>query len=196
MSLRDQLLAKGIASKKDAAKIDREAKAKRKAEQGNRDRKRIVEAERLAAEAREREERLLKRAQQRKAAELEREAHERLWRARRMIQDSTVRSKGPLKFHFRCFDRVHIDFLRVSFRAASALRSGQAAIAALRSTAVPDLVDDYVLIPAGKVERLLAVDPDVVVFHVTDTKGISEPDEQFLEPDWEISLVPHRVWEG
>src|SRR5436190_415520 len=51
MSLRDQLLAKGVVSKKDVRRVERELKDERRSEQGSKDRKTKVEAEQAAARA-------------------------------------------------------------------------------------------------------------------------------------------------
>jgi hypothetical protein len=49
-----------------------------------------------------------------------------------------------------------------------------------------------VVVTGKGARRLLEVAPERLVFYVEDTKGISDPSEQFLHRQWEASLAPHR----
>jgi uncharacterized protein YaiL (DUF2058 family) len=192
VSLRDQLVAKGLASKKDAQRVERGLKEDRKQKQGARERKSVeearAEAERQAALRAEVE----ARARARTEAERARDAVERDLRIRRMILDTRVRAKGKQAYWHRRLDSPVLARAAVSPRVASMLRQGELAIVALPprfATQEPE----YVLVPARTARRLLELEPRLVLAFTQDPRGISAPEEAFLEPDWEISLRPHRV---
>ncbi len=189
MSLRDQLLKKGFASKKDAKRVNRELKKKRKKKQGGRDKRAAVQAREQAAAAEAIEARLQERARGRRLREGERAAIEHQLRVERIVLDSRIRGRGKLRFHFKKLNGRNIDFVSVSHKVALKLRVGEAAIAAVKHD---DRPEDYWIIPASKARKLLELEPLLVVFFVQETAGISAPEEAFLEPDWEISLRPHR----
>lgn len=181
MSLRDQLIAKGLASKKLARKADLALKRQRKAEQGSRARdtelrrKQEAEAEQAAE----------KRAQARRQRNLEQRAIEEKHRGQQIVVGNRIGAGGPIPFHFRQVDRRRLGRIEVNKRAAFDLRCGRAGIAWLDK-------DDYVVVTGKGARRLLEVAPERLVFFVEDTTGISEPSEQFLYREWETSLGPHR----
>lgn len=190
-SLRDQLLAKGLASKKDARRVERELKDQRKHDQGHKKRARELEAEqeagRRAAEAEAQRQRL----EERRRREAEREAREQAQRIRQIVAGNAIRSRGPFRIHFRKLDGRTLGRMEVSERVAWALRAGDAAIAGLAD----EREEDYVVISARGAERLSEIAPASVVFWTRDTAGLSAPEECLWKPEWEISLAPHRVAE-
>lgn len=190
VSLRDQLVAKGLASKKDKRRVDRSKKRERKKKQGSRTRKAAERREAARAAEAEREIRLRERALARKLREAEREAIERTYRIRMIITGNTLRTRGKVVYWHRALEGPSIPSIRVSERAAHKLRCGEAAIAGLR---VGEEVEYRVISAraAVKLEELGAADN--IVAWVRDTTGISDPSEAFLAPDWDISLVPHRL---
>lgn len=191
MSLRDQLMAKGLVSKKRARSIDRELKQDRKKKQSQRRKKKQVEREQQAAAEAAQEAERARRAALRRAAE-EAEAAARLaTRIRTIVLGNRVHSRGKQAYRFRAVDGRTVLRMHISERVAWKLRAGEAAIAAMERTLGGDL--DYHVISAGAARELLDLAPRRVVHFVQDTEGISAPEERFLEPDWEISLVPHRV---
>ncbi len=183
MSLRDQLLKAGIASKKEARRADREKKEARKKAQATRRKKREVQAEEAARLEAEREAARAEALAERRRVEAEREAAERENRIRQLVRGNRLGARGPVIFHFVGRDGRRVHRLSVNDRIAWQLRCGEVAIAA-----DPDTEDDYVVIPARAAEKLEAVAPELVVFRVTDTRGISAPEEAFLERQWEPTL--------
>lgn len=98
MSLRDQLLKAGVASKKDAARVDRQKKHEQRKKQGNRKRKSVAEREQQAAETAAREAAVHAKLVARKQREAEREAAEAGLRVRNLITGNAVRGRGKQPF--------------------------------------------------------------------------------------------------
>jgi uncharacterized protein YaiL (DUF2058 family) len=193
MSLRDQLLKKGLVDKKRAQQIDREAKAERRAEQGQRERKRVVEqreAERARAEA---EAAAHARALARKQAELAREDAERPARIRQKILANRIRGRGPVPFHVRAPDGRTLRRIEVHPNVAWKLRAGELGVAAL---GWPREEWEAVVVNAHAARELRALDPAIVCFLNEDTTGISAPDLAFGEPVAQPDLRARRVREG
>jgi hypothetical protein len=192
VSLRDQLLKKGLVDDKRAKQIDRELKEQRKKEQGDRRRQSELRAEQEAARKAEDEARLQARLAARRQAEAEREAATRTFRVRQIALAGQIRARGKQAFHHKARDGRTVLSMDVSERAAWALRAGQAAIAGIEDREGVR----YLLVSAETAARLSEVDPAAVVFLVTDTHGISSPDHAFLQPDWEVGLHAHRASEA
>ena len=190
MSLRDQLLKKGLVSTKRARQIDRELKQQRKKKQGQRDKQRDVLA-REAAEAKAREEQLAAaRRESRLAAARARAALEREGRLRQIALSNQIRDRGKVVFHHRSVDGGRVIRREVHPRVAWMLRAGEAAIVAVRWG---DRPVEYVVVNAGAADELAEIDASLVVFRVDDTAGISAPDEAFVDADWEPSLRARRA---
>lgn len=191
MSLREQLLKAGVVSKKDVKKAEHDLKTERRQAQGhkraNSELRAEEEARRAAAEEAVRQKKAAERAE-REAAKAE---HERLWQIRQIIDKNAIRSRGKVRYHFRKPDG-RVGRVEVSDGVAWKLRCGEAAIA-LRA-AVRDGEDErIVLISAAAARRLAEVSPGTVLHLVTDTTKLGAKEDEFLAPDWEISLRPHRV---
>lgn len=191
MSLREQLLKAGVVSKKDVKKAEQDLKTQRRVAQGH---KRASSELRAEEEARRAE--AVEAAHQRRIAErLEREAakaeRERLWQIRQIIDKNTVRSRGKVRYHFRKPDG-RVGRVEVSDAVAWKLRCGEAAIA-LRSVVRDGEEEQIVLISAAAANRLGELAPEVVLHRVLDTARLGAKEDDFLSPDWEISLRPHRV---
>ena len=193
MSLRDELLKAGLVSKKDVRRANRDKKKTRKQEQGSRRRKRAEQAEaeaaRQAALEAERQERLACRQELDEA----REEHERVNRIRQTILGNRLGAKGHTPFWVRSPDGRHLHRMSVTDRIAFDLRCGHAAVAVLLE---PDREPEYYVISRRAALKLEEIAPEQVVFLVTDTAGLSHPEEQFLQQEWEPSLRPHRQREG
>lgn len=195
MSLRDQLLAKGLVSKKQARKVDRELKEARLSEQASRKSKSEVAAEEAARRAAEEAQVVARRLAERAAREAETSAAERELRVRNLVTGNRLRpGRGQLFWH-RSFDGRQALRIEVSTGMAFELRSGEAGIAALvRSWEGADL--EYVVISRKAALALAEVAPEHLVFFVADATGISEPDHAFLERRWEATLKPRRATRG
>jgi uncharacterized protein YaiL (DUF2058 family) len=190
VSLRDQLLAKGLVSNKRAKQLDRESKQKRKNDQGHRQKARAVEAAAAAAAQAEQDALRQTRDEARRVATLTRKAQELQGRARQLALGNQIRSRGPVRYHFRDLDGRTVRFVELHPRVAWKLRAGEAAIVAVRWS---DREPDYTVVNAGAARELQDLDPSLICSFVTDTHGISAPDEAFVEPDWPVSLAPHRA---
>jgi uncharacterized protein YaiL (DUF2058 family) len=191
-SLRDQLLAKGIASKKDARRVDVQLREERRHRQANQRPKAEIEAEQQAARLAAEQEAVRRRQQERLAREAARAEAERQQQVRQIILHHRIRAHGKVRFHHRRLivagdaGAPRIGRIEVHERVAWKLRCGEAAIAALT-------VDDYAVVSARAAQRLDEIAPGTVVHWVRDTQGLSAPEEGFLIPAWEISLQPRRL---
>lgn len=188
MSLRDQLLKAGLANKKDARRVDLEKKQKQKAEQGQREKARVL-AEKQAREAAEQAEQAEReRLLTRKQREQERSEVERALQIRQIITANRMGARGTTRFYFKDLDGKRVHRLMLPEAIAFKLRCGMLAIAAL-----PGPEPTYHIVNKRAADRLADLAPELLVFRVLDTKGISRPEEDFLHQQWEPSLRPHRV---
>ena len=188
MSLREQLLAKGLVSKKQARRAERELKQARKKKQGRRRKKAAVRAEQEAEEAAARRASL----EARRARKLEREEAkaqvERALRVRNLVWGNRVQAGGKQPFWHRSLDGRRLLRMEVSRRAAEQLRRGELAIAAFdHGTRL-----EYVVLRGDAARKLRELGSGVVVFLVDDVKGILDPENDFLRRTWETDLRPHR----
>ncbi len=188
MSLRDQLLKKGLVSKKQAQKAERELKQARKQDQGHRRKKKAVEAEQKAAEIAERDAALEARRAQRLERDEAKAQVERALRIRNLVWGNRIRVGGKQPFWHPSLDRTQLLRMDVSLRAAEQLRRGELAIAAFdHGNRV-----DYVVIKGEAGKTLKELGAKALLFLVEDVKGILEPENAFLHRTWETDLRPHR----
>ncbi len=188
VSLRDQLLAKGLASKKDVQRVERELKHDRRDQQGARKPKSVLEAEQRAqaqAEAAAREE---QRRLQRLEAAARRDAVEHELRARNLIDAHRTRRGTGQPWWLRTPEGT-LERTDVSSGVAQQLRAGEVALVRL----VRASGDDVVVLPREAALRLLAFAPERVLFLVRDTTGISDAAERFLARSWEPSWSARRA---
>lgn len=190
MSLRDQLLAKGLVSEKRAKQIDRELKSERKSEQGQRDRLAAAAAEAAAKAKADAEAAIEARLAARREAEAARAAHELRYRVRQIVTANRLAARGPVPFHHRTIDGPRIGRLQVSEDVARELRAGRLAIAGYH---LDNGTVEHVVVAKRAADKLAEIAPAALVFHVTDSSHFSDPSEAFLRRDWEPSLRPHRV---
>lgn len=192
MSLRDQLVAKGFASKKKAKQVDRQLKQERKQSQGKRRKKKVVEAEVRSAEEAARAEAVAERRQRRLAREEAKEQMERALRVRHLLLGNQVRAGGPQPFWHRSLDGRLLLRMQVSPKAAEQLRAGQLSICGLRQGAR----EDYWLVPERAASVLAELAPHLVVHRVDPDGRAGEPEFGLLHRDWETDLRPHRLRQG
>jgi uncharacterized protein YaiL (DUF2058 family) len=191
VSLRDQLLAKGVVSKKDAKRVDRELKQERRAEQGARNSKAELEAEERARREAEEQARFEARRRERLEIEARKEAAEKELRVRNLLTANQLRPGHGQPFWHSELGGSRLLRMDVSSGTAYQLRCGEAAIAAHQR---PGWLE-YVVISRKAASKLLEIAPERLVFFVQDTSGISEPDLAFLARRWDTSLLPHRATE-
>lgn len=192
MSLRDQLLAKGLASKKQARKAARELKAKRRAEQGSRRSKReLQQASEQAAREAEQAEQDRRRAARAAQTEAQRVA-ERALRIRNILIGNRMRPGQGHRFWHRSPDGRYLSELQVSSGMAYKLRCGEVAIARFDHQGWSEAV----LIPAAAAAKLRELAPELILFSVEDTTGLSAPELALHQRDWPTELGPHRATEA
>jgi len=189
MSLRDQLLAKGLVSSKRAKRLDREQREERKKEQGSRHSKRELEAAAAERERAEREAREARRQRDRAEYAEQRARMERALQIRNTILGNRLRGSGPVPFHHRELDGPRILRMHVSERLAHALRAGDAAIVAHHDGHEVE----YVVVTRRAAEKLSELAPRLVVSWVRDPTGIGDPDHAFADRGWEPSLRARRA---
>lgn len=188
MSLRDQLLQKGLASKKDARRVDQERLAERRREEGNAKRKRSLEIEKLALAEAARVAELEEKRQARAVLDARREAAERELRLRQLVDAHRVKARGPVPY-FVVRPSGRLVRLDVPELIAKGLRCGEFAVVA------DPHVDDGVAVVARKgALRIAEVETQAVLRWVQDTVGISAAEEQFSQREWAPDLRARRVY--
>ncbi|MBT3219655.1 MAG: DUF2058 family protein [Proteobacteria bacterium] len=182
MSLRDQLLAKGLVSKKDVRKANQDLRKKRREGQGARKKKRQLKAEKAAAQAAAKEARDKARLEQRQAHEYATSEREHELRVEQIIRGSQLGSRGKASFYHKDAEGRFLLRLSVSEGVAHLLRVGEAAVATLREKRG----SRYFIIRKKAAQKLYEVEPTALVHYVEDTKGLSDPSERLAEPkdDW------------
>lgn len=189
MSLRDQLIAKGLVSKKRAQRLDREAKRDRKARQASKKKRKNAEAEKAAAAKREAEAREKARRDARDQAASQREAHELRFRIRDLVRSRRMAGRGPVPFHFRMPQTTRIGCLMLSDTLARDLRSGRSAIAGYLGHEGPE----WMVVPRATAEKLMELGPEWVAHLVPDKSHLDDPSQSVMHRTWESALGPHRV---
>jgi len=188
MSLRDQLVAKGFASKKKAKSVERELKQQRKSKQGKRRKKKVVEREARTAAEEAAAQALAERRKRRLERQEAQEQMQRALRVQHLLMGHQVRSKGPQPFWHRSLDGRHLLRMSVSVKAAEQLRAGQLAIVGQRQGAK----EAYWLVPERTATQLHELAPRFVVHRVEPDGRAGEPQFGLLQRDWESDLRPHR----
>ncbi|MBX2801617.1 MAG: DUF2058 domain-containing protein [Myxococcales bacterium] len=189
MSLRDQLLAKGLVSKKRARKAARELREARKAEQGSRRRQSELAREAEAQRQAEAEAEAERRRQELQARRAEREALEHRLRVRNLILGNRLPAGRGHRFFHRVPDSAAVSELQVSSGIAMALRNGDAALVQHDHGTWLEVV----VVRRRAAEALQQLAPERIVLFVPDAAGASAPDLAFHQRDWPTELGPHRA---
>ncbi len=169
MGLREALIAKGVVSKADKARVERELKDARRVAQGARARSSQVERERAAEAEAARLAALAARSERRTRLEQERERMTVGLQVRQLLQAHRVRASGPVPFHFRGRDGRTLRRLMVAERAAENLRNGGMAVAW-------DAAGEPCVVTRRAALRLAEIAPSQIAHFVVDTEGISAPE--------------------
>ncbi len=185
MSLRDQLLAKGLVTKKQARKADQEKRRAQKAKKGKKKRKKLLDSEARAATEASQQAKLAEKLAERRARETERERMERALQIRNTAIGNRLRSRGSYVFHHRSLDGTKLLRMCLSERMADQLRRGDAAIIGIDG--------QYFPITRRGAEKLDDLAPQLLVFWQRDTKTLSRPDQRPVKRDWEPSLNARRA---
>jgi len=185
MSLRDQLLAKGLVTKKQARKADQDARTRRKNKKGQKRKRGIEVAEARAVRALAAEEALRTKLLSRRARESERERMERALQIRNTILGNRIAAAGQQRFHHRSGDGKRIARVHTSAAMVERLRRGDAAIVASDG--------NYVIIARRGAEKLQDLAPQLLVFWQPCTKTLSRPDQKPHARNWEPELAARRA---
>jgi uncharacterized protein YaiL (DUF2058 family) len=189
VSLRDQLLQKGLATKKDVRRVEQELDRDRRAREANKRSKAEEDASRSAAEAREAAARAEAKRAARTAYAEARERTERALQVRNLVSSNAVRAGGPIPFFHRVPGSAALGSIHVGVPLAGQLRRGDVAIAALPAAGG----HEYRVIRRAAAERLADIAPQLLVFWNRDPSGTLAPDQQPLARNWESALGPHRA---
>ena len=184
-SLRDQLLAKGLVTAKQARKSAQQQKADAKAKSGQNKRKKLLKAEEQARDTAAREAALNEKLGARAARESERARMERALQIRNLILGNRISDRGPCVFHHRDLDGKKLIRMLLSPGMVDQLRRGDAAIVAMDG--------QYGLMSGSGAEKLDALAPQLLVFWQRDQKTLSRPDQKPLDRTWEPSLRARRA---
>jgi uncharacterized protein YaiL (DUF2058 family) len=188
-SLRDQLLKKGMVSKKRARSVGRELKQERKQEQGKRKRKKHVQAKERAEREAAAEATRTERVEDRRRRDREKARTERALRVLHLLHGNRMKIDGTVRFHHPSVDGRYLLRMAVSERGAFGLRNGALGIGAI----VRGTGHDYMVLPRAAVEQLKSLAPHTVVFHVTDTEGLSDPALRFAPTSADGDLRARRA---
>ena len=189
-SLRDQLVSKGLASKKQARKAKRSLKEERKRAQGGRAKASQIAKQQAEAEAKERAAREAQRQADRAAHAESQGAVEHANRVRQIIQAHRLGGRGPVAFHVPHPDGRRLVRLQLPVGLVRDLRGGRAAVASY-----PDGQRSWrweVVSPAA-VDKLRAIAPESLLFDATTRGALEDPAQAPLHRTWETDLRPHRV---
>lgn len=190
MSLRDQLVAKGLASKKKAQQAERELKAERKRAQAQRAARRDEDAAAEAAHAEELAQRRAQSEADRAAAAAAREAHEMVHRVRQIVWNRRMAGRGPVPFFHRRPGAAALGRLWLPVTLVRDLRLGKAAVAGF----VNDRgVFEVHVVDRRTAERLDAIDPAAIVHWVRAGAALDDPSEGPGEAVTDVSLRPRRL---
>jgi uncharacterized protein YaiL (DUF2058 family) len=193
VSLRDQLIAKGLVSKKRADEVNRELKAERKAKQAARARKHDEEAAARAAEEAERAAREQARRAAKEATAAERDVVERANQVRQIVLGNRLGGRGRVPFAHRQLGTDRIAVLHLPESLVRDLRAGRAAVAAARHV---DGSVTHHIVNERAARRLAELAPEMLVTYTPGKRGLDDPSEGLLQRAWEASLGPHRVPSG
>ncbi len=111
---------------------------------------------------------------------------------RQIVSANRIAARGPLSFHHRSIDGVHLGVLWLSEPAARDLRAGRLAIAGFRRD---DGSAEHHVVTERAAVKLTEVAPEALVHWVTDSEHFADPAVALMRRDWETSLRPHRVRE-
>lgn len=161
-SLRDKLVEAGLASKKDARKVNRELKRKRKRAQGRAEKKKAAQARRRERQRRERAAREEAMIEESLARKREARQQARKQQVDQILRQHAIRfGAGRIRFWHRKPGQKAIGRLDIPERLARDLVAGRAGIGlVLGSLGQPD----YVVVPSEVIGRVRGILPERVVF--------------------------------
>ena len=190
MSLRDQLLATGIANKKNTRRVAAQERKERTRRKGTEKKRGEVEREaRVAAEQAERDRALAVREQAAKtrvalqALEVQHELH-------MLVETHRVGRRGRVPFHHKALDGVHLRKIWIDEATARRLRGGQLAIGGYLRR---DGTARYAIITANAASALTERRPQMVVFWDRTELDATDPSLAAGTVVGEPSLRPHRM---
>jgi uncharacterized protein YaiL (DUF2058 family) len=179
VSLRDQLLKAGLATRKQVQAAERELKQGRRQRQSQRLSRQEEEEQRHAAAAAAQQAALEDRRQQRAERREVEEAAARRLRANQIVQHHSLRfAAGVQPFWHRTPSGPLLHRLDLPRKLAVELRAGRLAVAWAEVGGEPE----YHVILRAVAERLRTVLPERVLFLNEKPPDLEDPAEQLLEP--------------
>jgi uncharacterized protein YaiL (DUF2058 family) len=180
MSLRDAMLKAGVVDKKKVQDVNRQLKQERKADQGARERKWILEAKEAEERQRAKEEHERQVIEARRAREAERGAQANALRVRQLLRRHRLHVReGGTAFYVRSLDGQKLLRLNLPVNIARDLRGGRLALAALEpSYGGPP---DYFLITRDVALRVLESQGALPFFN--EHPAPDTPDQQLLQDE-------------
>jgi len=157
VSLKDAFLAKGLVSKKDVRRADKEARKRRKHEKGKQRKKKLVQAEAEEERVQSREEANRLRGEARRKREVEQQQRDLEPRIRQIIHSNRIGARGSIVFHHRGWRSSQILRIAVSEDVAKQLRRGAAGVVALD-------IDTYVVVGKRALVKMQGLDASRIVF--------------------------------
>lgn len=196
MSLRDAMLKAGVVDKKKVQDVNRQLKQERKADQGARERKAILEAKEAEERQRAREEHQRQVIEAKRARESERGAQANALRVRQLLRRHRLHVReGGTVFHAPSLDGQRLLRLNLPVNIARDLRAGRLALAALEpSYGGPP---DYFLITRDVALRVLESQGELPFFNLHPAPDA--PEEQLLPDETtrpELSVEALLTWVG
>lgn len=176
MNLRDQFLKAGLVSKKQADAAERDVRKQQRIEEGNAERKGVIERREAARVAAEAEAAMAERVRRRRESETQARRDTVVLQARHILGAHRLRVRpGPQSFFHRSPDGREALRMRLPERIADDLRLGRLAIAYIDARE-PEIV----VIDAATADRVEALRPELILFR---NRGPVDPDpaEQLSE---------------
>ncbi|MEC7986319.1 MAG: DUF2058 family protein [Myxococcota bacterium] len=182
MSFNDKLFQAGLINKKQLRKMNQKSKLERKAKQGNKKKKKVLEAESKAKTRQEKQERLERLKKERHAREQVHMAAARKRQVQQILNHHRLRfRKADFPFWHLTFDKKHAHKLWVPERTAWELRSGLYAIALMGDANAKEPA--YVVIPRDIVERIVSLEPSRILFFNEKAPPKDDPAERLWGTD-------------
>ncbi len=177
MSLREQLVRAGLASRKDLRKINQKLKKDRKKQQATRVSRKVLEERERKARLLEQQERQRQRLEARRLFQAREEARTRDPRCNQILRYHAVsHGHGPQRFWHRTLDGRFLHRLDLPESLAMDLRDGRAAVAVIKELGN----EEYVVVSADVASRVISIIPERVVFFNEAPPDPGDPSEHLL----------------
>ncbi len=179
MSLRDQLVKAGLASKKDKRRVERGLKQNRRQQQGRKRSKRARNEQRRRQLQAQQQEKLQQRRALQAARRQQEEAQARRLRVNQILQHHGLRcAGGSQRFWHRTVGGSLLGRVDLPVKLAAGLRAGTLALA----YADPPSGDTYVVVARDVALRVAGILPERVVHFNEEPPDADDPSERLAAP--------------